>query len=403
MRSWFGRGTAVRSTETAVDATPGRRAQEDVPAAPNVLLLIGEFTSGGAEALVATLANRLSLDRWKVRLSARRDGPVSRRLGDPSGLTIVPKRWTVDPVHLLGLIRLIRGQGIDLVHAHLFGTNVYGFLAALAAGARIIQTVHGMSCLGSRKRIAAYRVMAPLVDRIVTVSDYLEQEMLARARIPKKKLCTIPNGIDPPPELSDAERSSLRAELGLESRLPIIGTIGNVKRVKGHDVLVQAAPSILRHYPNAVILVVGDTLEDPCYKSELDRSIERCNLTNAVKFLGYRPDARKILSLFDVFVLPSRSEGLSLALLEAMGCSRPIVATRVGGTTGVLGHGRTGLLVPPDDPNVLSRSVLRILDDPVLATALGTQAVATARRLYSTDTMVARYKKLYLEVSRGSR
>src|SRR3972149_8976465 len=127
------------SARMAADATPAGRGRASAPASPRLLLLVGEFTSGGAESLVVPLANRLSLDRWNVRLSARRDGPVSRQLDDPSALTILPKRWTFDPVHLSRLIALIRRHRIDLVHSHLFGTNVYGFLAARAAGARSSQ------------------------------------------------------------------------------------------------------------------------------------------------------------------------------------------------------------------------------------------------------------------------
>ena len=371
---------------------------ERTKGSPTPLLLIGEFTSGGAETLVTALANRLSFEGWRVHLSARKDGPVSLLLRDPTALTIVPKRGTVDPGHIRGLVTLIRRQRIDLVHAHLFGANFYGFLAARAAGARIIQTIHGMSCFDSPRRLATYRLMAPFVDRIVTVSDTLTSEMLRRTRISPHKLCTIPNGIDIHPSPSDEDNRRIRQELTLEDRFPIIGTIGNIKRVKGHDILIRAAPAIQRAFPKAIILIVGDTSQDPSYKSELDELISRSHLTNVVTFLGYRPDAPRLLSLFDVFVLPSRSEGLSLALLEAMASQRPIVATHVGGTAGVLAQGHTALLVPPEDPDALTESILRLLTDASLSTTLGAHAAFTARHLYSTDMMVERYKQLYLQV-----
>lgn len=366
---------------------------------PNILQLIGEFISGGAETIVIDLINRLKKDNWDVIVSARRDGPLSARLIDKNGIYIINKRRTFDVQYLLKLISLIRYCKIELIHTHLFGNDFYGFLAARFTGAKIIQTIHGMDSINSRKRVLAYRIMAPFVDKIITVSESLEQEFLKVIPTVKNKICTITNGVDIEYGILNELSEFLREEIGISNLYPVIGAVGHVKSVKGYDTLIKAACLIIKKYPNAKIIIVGEVFEkDKHYKEELDRLIYSLGLKEHIKFTGFRQDVSKILPLFDVYVLPSRSEGLSMALLEAMSLGKPIVATSVGGNSFVLENGKTALLVPPDDPGKLSNSILHILSDEHFAKSMGKNALEHVRNKYTIDNMVENYKNLYFSL-----
>ena len=310
----------------------------------NILQLIGEFTCGGAETVVINLTNRLKKEGWNVIVSARMDGPLSAQLTDKNCVHFIGKKKALDIRYLSKLVSLIRENDIDLIHSHLFGNDLNGFIAAKYAGVKIIQTIHGMDSIASRKRVVAYNIMVPFVDRIVTVSESLKQEFEKSVSIKNDKICTIHNGVSL--ERSFINKRSIIAEIGISNSFPIIGAVGNVKPVKGYDTLIRAACLIIKKYPEAKFLIVGDVSEDKAYKEELDGLIYKLGLKGHIKYLGYRQDAYKILSLFDIYVLPSRSEGLSIALLEAMSLKKPIVATNVGGNVKALENGKTALLVP---------------------------------------------------------
>jgi glycosyltransferase involved in cell wall biosynthesis len=359
--------------------------------------LIGEFTSGGAETLVVKVTNRLIENGWNVIVSARKDGPLSEQLIDRDLLYLLPKTGTIDFGYLRALIKLIRRHDIDIVHSHLFGNDLYGFLAAKYTGKRILQTIHGMDSISSKKKIIAYKLMAPFVDMVVTVSDSLKEEFLKVVKINRQKIMTIDNGVDVE-KRPTGDPIALKKELGINGADPIIGAVGNVKVVKGYDTLISAMPSILKKYRNAMFVIVGDITEQPDYKAKLDRQVEELELKDKILFLGYRSDAYDVLSLFDIYTLPSRSEGLSVALLEAMSLSKPIVATTVGGNSLVLKDKETALLVRSEDPKMLSSCILHYLDNKAVAECTGKSAYDTVEAKYSMKQMIDQYEELYREL-----
>jgi len=356
---------------------------------PNILHLIGEFTSGGAETIVINLINRLKKDNWNVIVSARKDGPLSEQIIDKKDIYIIDKNRTIDIKYIFN---------IELIHTHLFGNDFYGFFAAKYAGIKIIQTIHGMDSINSRKRILAYNIMAPFVDKIITVSESLEQEMLKVILFRKDKIYTITNGIDCGRYVSINSCQSMKEEIGINDSFPIIGAVGNVKPVKGYDTFIKAASLILKQYPKVKFLIVGSVSEHNSCIYEMERLIYVYGLEKYFEFLGFRQDVHDILSLFDIYVLPSRSEGLSMALLEAMLLGKPIVATSVGGNLKVLENCKTALLVPPNEPEALSESILHLLSNKAFAKFIGQNASEECRKKYNIDHMVENYKNLYLKL-----
>jgi glycosyltransferase involved in cell wall biosynthesis len=206
----------------------------------------------------------------------------------------------------------------------------------------------------------------------------------------------IRNGVAPDPG-ADPEslrrRDELRAALKLAP--PVVGAISRLHRQKGVVHLLGAAPDILRRWPEAKIVVVGG--------GPLERDVRRLaareGLDRHILILGERPDARDLLSLFDVFVLPSLWEGLPLVLIEAASLGKPIVASAIDGVREVLRDGETGLLVPPAKPAELAAAVVRLLEDRDLAAKLGAAARREIPPRFTLGRMVGDTQNLYLELA----
>jgi glycosyltransferase involved in cell wall biosynthesis len=171
----------------------------------------------------------------------------------------------------------------------------------------------------------------------------------------------------------------------------VVGTLGRLTEQKGHRTLLQAVASLVRNVPNLVLLLAG---AGPL-RAELESEAARLGLADHVRFLGMRRDRATLYAAMDIFVLPSRWEGLSLALVEAMGAGRAIVATEVGGNPEVVRHRQTGLLVPPVDAGALSDALLTLATDRQLRASLGDAAAADARMRFSIERHVTELAALY--------
>lgn len=388
-------GTSVR------EAAPSRRTDRRDRAALTtrrlrILEVIGHFDAAGAETVVLHLANDLARAGHDVFVTSRVPGALAASL-ENVGYVVIPKSGTLDLGYLWRLCRLIRRLKIDVVHSHLFGNNVYAFVAAKLTGRRIIITLHGFESFRSRKRILAYRLMAARADRVVVVSRALQdafERLVGRAGA---HLALVPNGIDLRRFREAIAGDDLRAELGLDPAAPVVGAVGNIKPVKGYDVLVEAWRQVAAVRPDARLLVVGapsDGGENRTFKERLDRRVAELGLKGSVRFLGSRSDVHRLLRTFTVYTIPSRSEGMSLALLEAMASGRAVVATAVGGNPHLIQDGVTGLLVPPEDPDALAASILTLFGDAARREALGRQATASVER-FAVAAMTEAYLRIY--------
>lgn len=355
---------------------------------------------GGAEAIVLELAKRLQRDRYSVEVAVGRTGWLSENLL-PCGVTahVIPRRRGFD-LRLAGeMLALIRRQRFHLVHSHMFRGGLMSSLAARAAGIPSVLTIHGTDDFAGQKRRVAVRAISCLASRITTVSDYLRRVLMSTCRVRPQRAVTICNGVDLEvfTAHADGQRSRVRSELGV-NEVPLLGTVGGLRAVKGHEYLVRALPEILRSEPRAHLLVAG---EGPL-RGHLEETAQRLGLVDRVHFLGFRSDVPRLLSALDCFVLPSLSEGLSIATIEAMAAGLPVVVTDSGGPSEIVSPGESGLVVPPGDPRSLAQAILAVLRDRNVARRLG----AAARRRaadFDLNAMVARYDGLYQEVLGESR
>ena len=288
---------------------------------------------------------------------------------------------------------LVKKEQIDVIHAHEFTANVYGALMGRLTGIPVIATVHGQNYYWEQaKRRIAYRLVSRSA-RMVAVSENLKQFVIQRAGVPSARIGVMYNGVEPFVRPSGEQLQATLDGLDLGKWDHIVGAVGSLYSVKGHTYLVQAIPEILRTHPRTLVIVVGrGDLE-----STLKEEAAKLRVEEHIRFLGFRNDVSVLLSLMDVFVLPSLSEGLSMALLEAMAAEKPVVATNVGGNPELVVEGQTGYLVPSQDPRPLADRIIRLLSSKGLAQELGVQGRLRVEKQFSFKGMVNAYQQYYEE------
>lgn len=291
----------------------------------------------------------------------------------------------------------LRTRPTDVFHVHV-GTgreNFDGARAARAAGVpAVLQTLHYPWLMGSTKhQVPFFRALAP-VDHLLTVSQ-AQRRTYERVGLATDRMTTVPNGIRARgPGLG---RGAARAALGLHPEQPVVLTIGRLNVMKGHTHLVDAVPALLQRFPDLAVVVLGG---GHLYE-QLRAQAVALGVGAQVHLPGHRPDARMLLDAADVFVLPSRHEGMPLVLLEAMDAGLPVVATRVIGSEEVVVDGETGLLVRPRDAPALAAALGRLLADPWLRQQYGAAGQRRYHRCFTSARMAARTFEAYEQVLRS--
>jgi glycosyltransferase involved in cell wall biosynthesis len=310
----------------------------------------------------------------------------ARRLGLET--RAVAMRNDLDLPAVLRLQRAFAEARVDLVHLHTARATWLGGLAARRAGLAALTTRRQDRRVARswRTRLVHGRLVRRTVAISPAVARRLEQGGVARAR-----LATIPSAVDPARLVTTKSRAVIRAELGLGERDFVVLTLAALVARKGVDVLLDACA---RHERAIVLLVAGDGPE----RAGLERRAHELGLGNGARFLGPRADKAELLEACDVFALASRAEGLGVAALEAMACSRPVVASAVGGLAEAVVHERTGLLVPPGDAGALAAALRRLHDDRELVARFGAEGPRRVREGYLAEQMVAAYESLYRAV-----
>ena len=365
----------------------------------HVLQLIETRGPGGAERVLINLAQRLNQsENFRASVGMIKEGWLRDRLIESNvPVHLFSSKYSLDLPFLFSLMRWIKTQKVDLIHSHEFTMNFYGSLAGKWLGIPVVATVHGKNYYSSvKRRVYAMRLLGRMGAAVVAVSsdirDFLEKDLGLRG------VRVIPNGIDIQ-TYGSADRNEARRALGFGEKDKVIGAIGNLYPVKGHAVLLQAL-SLLNN-SDACVVIAGRGSEE----SGLRQQVENLSLQGRVHLLGFREDVPRLLSAFDVYALPSFSEGQSLALMEAMAAGLPIAASRVGGNPELLRENETGLLFEAGNAEDLAAKLKILLEQPETARRMGSQARTRAAKEFGLDAMMDRYLKLYaelgLEIPRG--
>lgn len=379
-----------------------------------VLTLVdGIGTFGGGERVARQLAVHLDpsrfeaafcVSRWQEphdpvhdpELEELRDAGV-RFLGLPRSSRAQLKPWRQ-------LIGFMREWEPDILHSHMFGSNVWGALVApLARVPVFVAHEHTWSFEGRPlRKLLDRNLIARRADAFVAVSRQDRHRMVEIERIPEQKTRFIPNGI-PPPDDPDP-RHDVRAELGIEADQPVVGIVAVLRPQKAHEVLLRATAVVRESVPDVKVLVIGGAgsqgerhADDPYIEGLFELAAE-LGLESAVEFLGGRPDVPDVLAAVDVTALSSDYEGSPLSVLEYMAAGKPVVSTRVGGVPDLVVDGETGLLVDPQDPSALAAALIELLRDPGRAQEMGRAGHQRRLREFSIEATIGHLEDLYEEL-----
>lgn len=345
---------------------------------------------------MCALAASLDQSRFRSLVGLFRSGWLKDQCERRCVFTLVlPDQGFLHWKWMVECLRVVKRERVDVIQAHEFDAIVHGWVVAKLAGIPLVATIHGKNYFWEKaRRRWAYRWISRSAT-FVAVSDDLKRFVVEKTGIAETRIRIIHNGIALPPVPHQSEIEVCRAEVGLMVGAPVIGSVGSLYPVKGHRYLIEAMPLVLAQHPAAQLILVGRGDQEAVLKER----VTQLGLESHVRFLGLRPDVPKLLALMDVFVLPSLSEGLSIALLEAMLAEKAVVATKVGGNAEVIQPGRTGWLVPAQDVDALAAALCEALSDRSRLERFGAAGSARARSEFGLERMTGQYEALYQAVS----
>jgi glycosyltransferase involved in cell wall biosynthesis len=369
----------------------------------HVVTLIDTLNTGGAERLAVDTTAALDATRFRRTLcisrrpypglsEAHRELLLGMLCGAGVEVLQLERSSSLSIASWRPLLRLLRGGGVDVLHAHKFGSNVNGMvLGRLARVPVLVAHEHTWSYEGQPlRKLLDREVIGRWADAFVAVSREDARRMREVEGVRPDVVRFVPIGIGPQP-VGDGSR--VRAELGIDPGAPVIGTVAVLRAQKAFPVLIRAAALIRREHPGLQVLIAGDGDAAP-----LRRLGRELGVADRLRFLGPRTDVPDVIASLDVAVSSSDFEGSPLSVMEYMAAGRAIVATRVGGLPDLIEDGVEGRLVPRRDPEALALAVTELLREPALRAGLGAAARRRQHAEFTLAALTGRLEALYEEL-----
>jgi len=295
------------------------------------------------------------------------------------------------------LAREFKKRNIHIVHTHGWLSFLYGSIACVLAGIPIlINGEHGTFNLEKKRRKYAYHVLSIIVDKYITVSNSLKKELVKHMNIDPSKIVVISNGVDTDKFcLKNTEYiSDHKNKMGIPISSQVVGSVGRLEPVKNYEMFVNAFFEVTREFPTLHMLLIGD---GSC-KPEIKNLVLKLELSNKVHLLGLVNEPEDWISIMDIFVLTSYSEGMSNTILEAMSCSKPIVATDVGGNNELISEGYNGLLIQSGNRSELVEAIKYLLLNDIKRNLFGEHSRTKVEKAHGINVMVSKYENVYFEL-----
>lgn len=369
----------------------------------SVLHLISSSAFLGAERVVCELASCLDPSRFNVHVGL---------IGSPAIVVELFKKalvgTTAEVAHftcggkislsaVAGIQKYVNSNQIKIVHSHGYKSNLFALCAKALGANKMVTVATNHNWITSSFKERMYKTLDSFVlrkfDQVVAVSDLLRHEMLSTG-IKAERVHVIDNGINVNTEQSPLAHKSARDVLGLSDQHFVIGCVASLTHEKAHDDLIRAFARLVKTAPESRLIIVGSGFLD----EELRYLVATLGIQENIVFTGYRQDARGLYAAFDVFALVSHSEGLPMAMLEAMAASLPVVVSKVGAIPQVVHAMENGMLITPGDLDGIADCFIKLAQDPVLREALGRNARTEVVANYSVSRMARDYQELYENV-----
>ena len=369
------------------------RNKENIRQPVKVLHLMQGLEVGGLEYMVVSLLKGLNSTRYQRFICCYdTSGELAKSLNGDIGIHLLKRRQGIDYTYPFKLAALLKRESIQILHLHNSTALFYGVIAGKIARVPIVvYTEHARDVFPNIKVRISDKLLSLFTDKVIVVSDYLKKNLIEYEWFNPSKIMTIYNGVDETKFKIESNTGEIRDRLGLSAASKIIGIVARLDPIKNHKSAIKAIRLIVERFSNAVLLIVGD---GPL-RGELEHFVRQCKLEKHVVFLGTRTDVHQLLSIMDIFILCSTSEGMPVTLLEAMAAGRPIVATDVGGVSEVIEHGKNGLLIEPNSHELLADAILDLLTNKEKAQRMGLSARNKFESNFTLSAMIKKYEDVY--------
>ena len=366
------------------------------PVAPKTLIVDLSQKYGGSTSRVLSLMTRLPKE--SIALAGLESAAVTRealQLGLP---VRVVGQGKADPLIVRNLMRVIRGEGFQVLDSQNIQSKFYASIASTLTGTALVSTInswyaneHGKSSTKGQIYTALELATNWNLAVYICVSEK-DRQALLRAGIHENKIELIYNAVEINSD-TNADKDWLRRKLNLKSHSFLCTAVGRLVRIKGFDILIEAAQQACAEIPELIFVIIGEGEA----RDELNAQIQRAGLHERVILTGHfdRPSVMKALQASDMFVMPSRYEGTPIALLEAAALGRAIVASNAGGIPEMVTNGEHALLAPPENPQALANEILKICTDSALAKRLGHNAQKRVREKFTLDIQASATQRAY--------
>jgi sugar transferase (PEP-CTERM/EpsH1 system associated) len=367
-----------------------------------ILHVVDTLETGGLEQGVVNLIRNMNASRFEHMVCAIRNlGPLTDQLPkDRCEVSLLGKRANRYSLQGALLARHIRETQPDVVHSRNWGTIEAVPAAWVTRCCAIVHSEHGIEHAGGEEplRRRCFRRMAyEMADAVFCVSSQLKSRYAKQTGFADDRIRVIRNGVDLRRfQFPESPRASVRRDLGIADHEFCLGFVGRLEPVKGLGTVLTALEQACEFPADWRLVVAGDgVLNEPLRRRVNDSG----RLRGRVTFLGDVRNVPELLTAFDVYVLPSLSEGISNSLLEAMASGVPCIATAVGGNPEVVVDGESGMLFPAEAADCLADRLAVLYRRPELRQKLRRQAMEHVRQYFSLESMVARYEDLYETVA----
>jgi glycosyltransferase involved in cell wall biosynthesis len=370
-----------------------------------ILIITDVFKKiAGSERNITQLLRGIDQTRFKAYVACFYSGEVAQVMR-AEGFQIYDLRlggiYSLNGLkNIILLYTLIRKEKIDLILTYHEGSDFLGLVLSKLCAIPILSNRRDMGYKTRLPHRVAYKLFGRYFDGVITVSDAVKNQVINWGWFKKRKVWSIHNGIDVEEYSNHVNRESIKRSIGIKADQYVVGLIANIKKIKGIRYFLHAASLICAENSGVEFVIIGyDLNETGNSMNDMKLFAQGMNIADKIHFLGGRKDIADLISIFDVAVISSLSEGFSNVLLEYMASAKPVVATDVGGNREAVIHGETGLLVPPENCQKLAEAIRVFLDNRDIALRYGLAGRKRVENEFTLQRMIGEYENIFGHVA----